>query len=111
MVSSRVVFPHPVSYTHLDVYKRQEQMYPVYLETARFQNEKEAERAFHFALEAEKIHVKMFQEAQNAAKQGKDMDLENVYVCKVCGHTYGGSEAPDQCPVCGAKKEMYRVFQ
>lgn len=88
-----------------------EQMYPVYLETARFQNEKEAERAFHFALEAEKIHVKMFQEAQNAAKQGKDMDLENVYVCKVCGHTYGGSEAPDQCPVCGAKKEMYKVFQ
>ena len=36
-----------------------EQMYPVYLNTARFQDEKAAEKAFHFALEAEKIHVKL----------------------------------------------------
>src|SRR5690554_4054337 len=30
-----------------------DQMYPVYLEAARYQGEKSAERAFHFALEAE----------------------------------------------------------
>lgn len=87
------------------------QMYPVYLETARFQKEKSAEKAFHFALEAEKIHAKMFQDAQGAAKQGKDMELGNVYVCPVCGYTHEGSEAPDVCPVCGAKKEMFKGFE
>ncbi|MBF8983717.1 rubrerythrin family protein [Lutibacter sp. B2] len=86
-----------------------EQMYPVYLEAARFQKEKAAERAFHYALEAEKIHVTLFQEAQQAAKEGKDLDLGRVYVCPVCGHTVVGN-APDKCPVCGAKKEMYKDF-
>ncbi len=46
-----------------------EQMYPVYLHTARFQQESGAERAFRYALEAEKIHAKMFKTAQDAAKE------------------------------------------
>lgn len=87
-----------------------EQMYPVYLETARFQDEKAAERAFHFALEAEKIHADMFTKAQIEAKAGKDIDIKAVYVCPVCGHTTT-DEVPDQCPVCGAKKEMYKEFR
>lgn len=86
-----------------------EQMYPVYLETARFQEEKGAEKAFHYALEAEKIHAKLFKDAQDMAKQGKDMELGTVYVCPVCGHTVVG-EAPEKCPVCGVKKEMYKEF-
>ena len=28
------------------------------------------------------------------------------YVCKVCGYVYEGDEAPDECPVCKAKKAM-----
>jgi len=86
-----------------------EQMYPVYLNAARFQNEKDAERAFHFALEAEKIHARLFKEAQDAAKQGKDMELGTVYVCPICGYTVKDN-LPDACPVCGAKKEMFKQF-
>lgn len=86
-----------------------EQMYPVYLEVARYQNEKGAERAFHYALEAEKIHAKLFQEAQEAAKQGQDMELDTVYICPVCGHTVVG-EAPDKCPICGVSKDKYEDF-
>lgn len=86
-----------------------EQMYPVYLETARFQKEKGAERAFHFALEAEKIHAKLFQEAQVKAKAGEDITLKAVYVCPVCGYTVT-NDAPDVCPVCGAKKEIFVAF-
>jgi len=85
------------------------QMYPVYLETARFQGEKGAERAFHFALEAEKIHALLFREAQEQARQGKDMELGPVHVCPVCGYTEAG-KVPDICPVCGAKKELFKVF-
>ena len=39
-----------------------EQMYPVYMNAAQFQEEKGAERSFHYALEAEKIHVNLFQQ-------------------------------------------------
>lgn len=85
------------------------QMYPVYLETARFQQEKGAERSFHFALEAEKIHARLFQTAQQAAQQGKDVELGTIYICPVCGYTVSGS-LPDYCPVCGAKKEIFKSF-
>lgn len=87
-----------------------EQMYPVYLHTAEFQQEKEAQRSFHFALEAEKIHAVLFKQAQDAAKAGRDAKLSAVYVCPVCGHTVLDG-APDKCPVCGAKKELYREFR
>ncbi|SHI47315.1 rubrerythrin family protein [Lutispora thermophila] len=87
-----------------------EQMYPVYLETAKFQNEKDAEKAFHYALEAEKIHAQLFKKAQDAAKEGKDMEIGPVYICPVCGYTVT-DHAPDACPVCGAKKGMFKVFE
>jgi rubrerythrin len=86
-----------------------EQMYPVYLNTAKLQNEPGAERSFHFALEAEKIHAKYFQQAQDAAKEGKDLELKKVYICPICGHTILDG-APDHCPICGARKEMYKEF-
>ncbi len=86
-----------------------DQMYPVYFETAKFQNEKDAQRSFHYALEAEKIHVKLFQDAQNLAKQDKDMDAESIYVCPICGYTELGAHE-DKCPVCGAKRELFKEF-
>lgn len=86
-----------------------EQMYPVYLETARFQNEKGAEKAFHYALEAEKIHAELFAKAKKKAEQGKDIELDQVYVCPICGFT-GTDEEPDNCPVCKAKKDVFKRF-
>lgn len=86
-----------------------EQMYPVYLQIAESQGEKGAARTFHFALEAEKIHAKMFKEAQDSAREGKDINIKAVYICPVCGYTVY-DEAPDKCPVCGAKKEVFKKF-
>ena len=86
-----------------------EQMYPVYLNAADFQKEDGAKRSFHFALEAEKIHADLFSKAKESVKEGKDMQMKAVYICPVCGHTVL-DEAPDKCPVCGAKKEMYKEF-
>lgn len=86
-----------------------EQMYPVYLNAAQFQGEKGAERAFHYALEAEKIHANLFQDAQDVVKQGRDMEIDDIHVCQVCGHTVAG-ELPEKCPICGAKASMYKTF-
>jgi rubrerythrin len=86
-----------------------EQMYPVYLNAAKFQQEPDAERSFHFALEAEKQHAALFQQALESVKQGKDIELGIIYICPVCGYTVVG-EAPEKCPVCGASKETFLKF-
>lgn len=86
-----------------------EQMYPVYLNAAELQQEAGAQRSFHFALEAEKIHAVLFRQALDAVAAGRDLELEAIYVCPVCGHTVLNA-APDKCPVCGAKKEQYHKF-
>jgi rubrerythrin len=86
-----------------------EQMYPVYLNAAEYQNEAGAKRSFHGAWEAEKLHAEFFQKALDAVKTGKDIALKAIYVCPICGHTIL-DEAPDKCPVCSAKKELYHKF-
>ncbi|KOA20138.1 rubrerythrin-2 [Clostridium homopropionicum DSM 5847] len=86
-----------------------DQMYPVYLETARFQGEKDAERSFHYAVEAEKKHAELFNKAKESAKEGKDLEKDNFYVCPICGYTEE-KDAPEKCPICGAKKELFKEF-
>lgn len=87
------------------------QMYPVYYNAAEFQGEKEAMRSFHYALEAEKIHARLFAEAQDFAKTDKDMPLGNdkIYICPVCGFTHIG-EHSGNCPVCKVKSENFLPF-
>lgn len=85
------------------------EMYPAFDVVAKLQEEKGAVRSFHFALEAEKIHEKMYIEAEKSVKEGEDIEANSVYVCPVCGHTVTG-EAPEKCPICGAPREEYVEF-
>ena len=87
------------------------EMYPVYIETAKFQNEKSAEISFTWALKAEEVHAKLYREAKQYVDQGKDWPLEgNVWVCPVCGYTHVGLEAPEKCPICGVSREKFVKF-
>ncbi len=87
------------------------EMYPVYIEIARFQGEKEAERSFRWALEAEKVHAQLFREAKRSVVEGKDWQVDgDVWVCPVCGYTHVGREAPERCPVCGLPREKFVRF-
>ncbi len=87
------------------------EMYPVYIEIAKFQGENEAVVTFKWALEAEKIHAELYKEAKKYVDQGKDWPLDGyVWICPVCGHTHVGKEPPEKCPVCGAPGEKYRKF-
>ncbi|MBI4285741.1 MAG: rubrerythrin family protein [Chloroflexi bacterium] len=86
------------------------EMYPTYLETAKFQGEKGAEQSFHYALAAERTHAALFQKAKRAIDTtGKDPDLGPIQICKVCGWTYEG-EVPDKCPICSATREEFDTF-
>lgn len=85
------------------------EMYPAFDAVAKLQEENAAIRSIHYALEAEKIHEKMYCEAKDKVDDRKDIESQPVHVCPVCGHTVIG-DAPDECPVCRAKKERYVKF-
>ena len=85
------------------------EMYPAYHAVAEMQGEQGAERSTRYALEAEKIHERMYTQAKAVVAGGKDLALAVVSICPVCGFTVEG-EAPAVCPVCGAKRETFKVF-
>jgi rubrerythrin len=85
------------------------EMYPTYLETAKFQEEKGAQQSFYYALSAEKEHAAMFKKAKQFVDSGKDAELGAVHVCSVCGWTHEG-DIPEVCPICGAKADKFRTF-
>ncbi len=84
-------------------------MYPAYKEKAVKENMKDAEQSFYYALEAEKRHIELFEDAKEEADQGRDLEIGKIHICGVCGYT-GKDEAPDNCPICGAGKEMFKTF-
>jgi rubrerythrin len=82
-------------------------MYPPFLEEAKKDQNAAAEKAFHFALEAEKDHYEMYKRALAAIEKGEDLPAKKTWVCEICGHTHEGDEAMDKCPICGANKKAY----
>ena len=86
-----------------------EEMYPTYLETARFQNEPGAEKSFRWAYNTEMIHKRLYEKAHESVKNRKDVQLDTVQVCPVCGYTLEG-QAPDKCPLCSATKDQFIAF-
>ena len=86
-----------------------DEMYPAFEAVAEHQGEKNALRSLHFALEVEKIHAKMYARAKEAADAGGDAEIGELRVCPVCGYTVEGTP-PDTCPICGAKKDLFKEF-
>ena len=75
------------------------EMYPPMYELANSENHK-AKRMFKFALMVEEVHSKLYQLALEAAEQGKDLDVSQIYLCPVCGNIEFG-EPKENCPICG----------
>jgi rubrerythrin len=80
-----------------------QQMYPGMIADAATEGHGGALRSFNFANEVEKIHAALYKKALDTLS--KDIDAD-YYVCQVCGYTAEG-EAPDECPVCKAKKKAF----
>lgn len=85
------------------------EMYAAYLAVAREQGEKAAERSFHYAISAEKIHAAMYQEARQAVESGRDFEIGTIHICDCCGYTCSG-ELPDKCPICGVGGKQFTSF-
>ncbi|WP_025270252.1 rubrerythrin family protein [Hippea sp. KM1] len=86
------------------------EMYPAYDAIAKLQGEKLAERYIHYALEAEKVHEEMYNDALKDVENNKDKEVDKVYVCPVCGYTAIGDLDFDKCPVCGVPADKFVEF-
>ncbi len=79
-------------------------MYPAYLDQARHSRDVAVVRTLTWALEAEKTHARLFNEALTLLEIEEEEAwitmARDFYVCPVCGHT---SEVPfetEMCPAC-----------
>ena len=86
-----------------------EEMYPSFDAIANLQGENEAHRSIHYAIEAEKIHSRLYSEAKEKVKSGKDIEIDEIYICPVCGYTHIG-KPPQTCPVCNIPSEKFKKF-
>jgi rubrerythrin len=80
-------------------------MYPPMLQQAEAEDHK-AKRMFKYAVQAEAIHAKLYKLAREAAQRGEDIAVTKIFLCPICGYIEF-NDAPDKCPVCGAKKEKF----
>ena len=78
-------------------------MYPPYLEEALAEGEDRAVRSFTYAMEAEKVHAKLF--AEVLANLSKD-DESVYYLCPACGYVEKNG-TPESCPICKAKGSSF----
>lgn len=84
-----------------------EEMYPPMVATAEEEGDRRAAKSMKNAMEVEKVHHALFNDALEAVRAGEDLEDAPVRVCPVCGHTIIG-DAPDTCPVCGVKGEKFK---
>jgi rubrerythrin len=84
-----------------------EEMYPPMVATAEEEGDRRATLSMRNAMEVEKVHHGLFNDALEAVKANKDLAGAPIRVCPVCGHTVIG-DAPDECPVCKAKGSKFQ---
>jgi rubrerythrin/Tfp pilus assembly protein PilZ len=85
------------------------EMYPVYMQAARSQQEKEALRSFEYSYSSDKEHKKLLEKGAAAVDAKTDVDLSQITVCDICGYTIEG-DTPDHCHLCKASKDKFVVF-
>jgi rubrerythrin len=82
--------------------------YPAMIEAAKSEGNKEAEKAFTYANEAEKVHAKLYQKILDSL--GSSQENYPYYICSICSFTEE-RKSPEICPVCGAKGEMFQRIE
>ena len=85
-------------------------MYPMFIDQAKRDGNNDALKTFFWANEAEKTHGDFYEQAIETLKQGKDVELKELYICTVCGYTVEGTP-PDKCPNCGEAKDKFTVVE
>ncbi len=92
------------------------EMYPEFMKSMVSEPDRQyyrvAQLSMEWAMKVEKTHAKILTDAAEYAKRGLDFDIENIYICRVCGNIEIGSDLPDTvCPVCGHDRVFYKPMK
>ena len=60
-----------------------------------------------WANKAEQVHARLFAQALEALRAGKDLSELAIYLCPVCGDIELG-EVPERCPICNAPASRFQ---
>ena len=80
--------------------------YDKFVKLAEEEGDKEALLHFSQSRDVEETHAKLYKQAMLHFMEERET---TYYVCKVCGYVADGV-LPDECPICGAKKEQFIAF-
>jgi rubrerythrin len=69
-----------------------------------------ARLSFSWAEQVELGHEKALKIALKALEEGHDLDVESIYVCRVCGNLIF-NEPEDYCDVCGHDERFYMKIE
>lgn len=83
-------------------------MYPEFIKDAQACDYKQAIASFDGAMEAEKVHARLYAEALGDLEAWKAE--RSFFVCPVCGWTED-DEAPEKCPICGVPGSKFEEFK
>ena len=81
--------------------------YPDFIKQATEEGNQAVATIFGYHRDVEHGHAKLYEKALDRLMDPQGVDY---YVCSVCGYVAVGS-APDECPICGAKKDKFRRVQ
>lgn len=86
-------------------------MYPEFIATAKAEEAAPATKSFRWAMDTEKKHQVMYQNALTALNSKKTDALPKIYwVCPKCGNTYNQLKPEASCSFCSTKSEKYIKF-
>jgi len=71
-------------------------MYPEFVKDAEAEGNQAAITAFTFAMKAEEVHARLYQEALDNINEDEEVFY---YLCPVCGNIE--KSVPDRCSICG----------
>jgi len=89
-----------------------ELLYPSFLVQASAQLDTSAMRSFLWAMESEKTHARLYEDALAAMEKGPGWTAAQLdfYVCTLCGYTARTQEA-DNCPACNFVWDRFEVVR
>jgi rubrerythrin len=89
-------------------------LYPAFLDQAHSHLNTTAARSFTWAMESEKTHARLYEEAVATLVNGRTdswtKDELDFYVCTLCGYTARTPEA-DNCPACNFVWDRFEVIR
>lgn len=81
--------------------------YGNFVKIAEAEGNRAAVLHFSQSRDVEEIHAKLYKEAMNHLLEERET---SYYVCTLCGYVSDGL-LPEECPICGAKKDLFVEFK